>query len=157
MREATLAGLVPATRSCFHRRAALLLHKAGASDEEVAAQLLAAEPGSDPRAARLLLATGRRALAAGDHEVALRHLRARCASRRDARARAAARARPGRGRHGRADRADPRCAGRVAGVAVRAEQALRADAVTPCERRVAERVFGKLGLDRRSQLAPAPA
>ena len=75
MREATLAGLVPATRSSFHRRAALLLHEAGASEEEIAAQVLAAEPGEDPRAARLLLCTGRRALALGDREVALRHLR----------------------------------------------------------------------------------
>ncbi len=75
MREATLAGLVPATRSWFHRRAALLLHEAGAPEEEIAAQVLAAEPGTDPRAARLLLDTGRRALAAGDSEVALHHLR----------------------------------------------------------------------------------
>ena len=58
MREATLAGLVPATRSSFHRRAAPLLHEAGASEEEIAAQVLAAEPGEDPRAARLLLVHG---------------------------------------------------------------------------------------------------
>src|SRR6478752_4947137 len=69
------ASVAAHTRASFHRRAALLLHEAGASEEEIAAQVLAAEPGEDPRAARLLLCTGRRALALGDREVALRHLR----------------------------------------------------------------------------------
>jgi len=75
MAEATLAGLVPATRSWFHRRAATLLLEAGAPDEDVAAQLLAAEPADDPRAAGALLSAGLRALEAGDAEGALARLR----------------------------------------------------------------------------------
>jgi hypothetical protein len=75
MAEMTLAGLVPATRSALHRRAARLLDDSGASEEQVAEQVLAAEPGNDARAAGLLLRTGRRAFEAGDVSRARRHLK----------------------------------------------------------------------------------
>ena len=75
MRTATLAGVVPATRSALHRRAARLLETAGAADEEIAAQLLAAERGSDPWAVGILTRSGERALAAGDTDAALHHLK----------------------------------------------------------------------------------
>jgi hypothetical protein len=74
MANATLAGLVPETRSRLHRRAAALLLEAGAEDD-AAAQILAAEPAGDAHAATLLLRTGRRALEAGDRVRATRHLR----------------------------------------------------------------------------------
>ena len=48
MREAALAGVVAGERSALHRRAAALLAEAGASEDEIAAQLLAAEPGQRP-------------------------------------------------------------------------------------------------------------
>ena len=75
MREARLAGIVPAARSCLHRRAARLLQEAGADESKIAAQLLAAEPGSDERAAAVLDRTGQAALASGDPDVAVHHLR----------------------------------------------------------------------------------
>jgi DNA-binding CsgD family transcriptional regulator len=71
MREATLATLVPAERSALHRRAAALLQ----DEAEIAAQLLASEPGDDPWAASVLAAAGSRALAAGDTDAARRLLR----------------------------------------------------------------------------------
>ena len=83
MREATLATLVAAERSALHRRAAALLHGSGAAEAEVAAQLLAAEPGDDPWAASVLADAGRRALAAGDTDAARRLLRRALAECRD--------------------------------------------------------------------------
>ncbi|MDA0142596.1 hypothetical protein OJ962_34240, partial [Solirubrobacter sp. CPCC 204708] len=75
MREAVRAGLVPAARSALHRRAARLLAETGASEDMIAAQLLATDPGGEEAAAALLTRTGERALAAGDVDVALHHLR----------------------------------------------------------------------------------
>lgn len=64
-------------RSRLHRRAARLLADEGALDGVVATHLLAAEPENDPWAASVLAAAGRRALAEGAPDVALRLLR-RC-------------------------------------------------------------------------------
>ena len=64
-----------AERSLLHRRAARLLADDGALDGVVATHLLAAEPESDPWAAGVLAAAGRRALAEGAPDVALRLLR----------------------------------------------------------------------------------
>lgn len=75
IREATLADLIPAARSCVHRRAARLLAEVGASDAQVAVHVLATDLGTAPGAATLLQRTGERALAAGDARLALHHLR----------------------------------------------------------------------------------
>ena len=64
----------PSARS-LHRRAARLLADDGAHDGVVATHLLAAEPEADPWAAGVLAAAGRRALAEGAPDVALRLLR----------------------------------------------------------------------------------
>jgi hypothetical protein len=61
-------------RSSLHRRAARLLADDGAHDGVVAAHLLAAEPEADGWAAAILAAAGRRALAEGAPDVALRLL-----------------------------------------------------------------------------------
>ena len=66
-----------AERSQLHRRAARLLAEDGAHDGVVATHLLAAEPEPDPWAAGMLAAAGRRALAEGAPDVALRLLAAR--------------------------------------------------------------------------------
>ena len=63
-----------AERASLHRRAARLLAGDGAHDGVVAAHLLAAEPEPDPWAAGVLAAAGRRALAEGAPDVALRLL-----------------------------------------------------------------------------------
>ncbi|WP_028066504.1 helix-turn-helix transcriptional regulator [Solirubrobacter soli] len=63
-----------AERPGLHRRAARLLAEDGAHDGVVAAHLLAAEPEPDPWAAGVLAAAGRRALAEGAPDVALRLL-----------------------------------------------------------------------------------
>ena len=73
--EAVYAGIVPAARSCLHRRAARRMQEAGVDESKIAAQLLAAEPGSDERAAAVLDRTGQTALASGDPDVAVHHLR----------------------------------------------------------------------------------
>ena len=75
LREAVYAGIVPAARSCLHRRAARRMQEAGVDESKIAAQLLAAEPGSDERAAAVLDRTGQAALAGGDPDVAVHHLR----------------------------------------------------------------------------------
>ena len=61
-------------RARLHRRAARLLAEDGALDGVVATHLLAAGPESDPWAAGVLAAAGRRALAEGAPDVALRLL-----------------------------------------------------------------------------------
>ena len=76
VREVVEAGLGP-ERSRLHRRAARLLADDGALDGAVAMHLLAAEPEPDPWAAGVLASAGRRALAEGAPDVALRLLR-RC-------------------------------------------------------------------------------
>ena len=79
MREATLAGLVPATRSLLappRRRAALRGGRERGRGRRAAARRRA---GHDPRAARLLRTAGARALAAGDTDVAVRPSAARAA------------------------------------------------------------------------------
>ena len=63
-----------AERSRLHREAARLLHADGALDGVVATHLLAAEPTNDPWAAEILASAGRRALAEGAPDVALRLL-----------------------------------------------------------------------------------
>jgi hypothetical protein len=62
-------------RSALHRRAARLLAADGAHAGAGALHLLAAEPEADPRATGILAAAGRRALAKGAPDVALRLLR----------------------------------------------------------------------------------
>ena len=63
-----------AERSRLHREAARLLHEDSALDGVVATHLLAAEPTNDPWAAEILASAGRRALAEGAPDVALRLL-----------------------------------------------------------------------------------
>ncbi len=75
LREAVYASIVPAARSGLHRRAARRMQEAGVDESKIAAQLLAAEPGSDERAAAVLERTGQAALASGDPDVAVHHLR----------------------------------------------------------------------------------
>ncbi|MBE2316548.1 AAA family ATPase [Solirubrobacter sp. CPCC 204708] len=63
-----------AERSRLHHEAARLLHEDGALDGVVATHLLATEPTTDPWAAEILANAGRRALAEGAPDVALRLL-----------------------------------------------------------------------------------
>ena len=62
-------------RSLLHRRAARLLAADGALDGASPPTCCAAEPGADPWAAAVLAAAGRRALAEGAPDVAVRLLR----------------------------------------------------------------------------------
>ena len=62
-------------RAEAHRRAAEMLMNEGASMERVAPHLLAGRPDNDPRAVAVLLAAGKRALAGGAPDSAIRLLR----------------------------------------------------------------------------------
>ena len=75
VREAVRPDLVGGERSAWHRRAARLLARHGARDEEIALHLLLTEPERDGAAARALAAAGQKALADGAPDVAVRHLR----------------------------------------------------------------------------------
>ena len=93
-------------RARLHRRAARLLAADGALDGVVATHLLAAGPESDPWAAGVLAAAGRRALAEGAPDVALR-----CCSTPRPRTRDLALARAGAVPHGPRPAADARRGG----------------------------------------------
>jgi DNA-binding CsgD family transcriptional regulator len=64
----------PLARGQAHRRAAAILGEQGAPEEEIAAHLLMAPPDADPDALVLLRSAGRRALASGAAETAVRLL-----------------------------------------------------------------------------------
>jgi DNA-binding CsgD family transcriptional regulator len=70
IRESLLAG----EREALHARAARLLGETGAPAEAIAVHLLAVAPQSDPAVARTLLEAGKRALAGGAPEAAVRSL-----------------------------------------------------------------------------------
>lgn len=72
--QAVLAHAPASELSELHRRAALLLGRRGASHSEVAGHLLQTSPAGDPDVRRRLHDEGRHALAAGDHDLALRYL-----------------------------------------------------------------------------------
>jgi len=72
--EAVRADMSGAERGALHRRAADLLDKAGGDSDAVAAHLTASEPAADPEVARHLAAAGRRALAGGAPDAAVRLL-----------------------------------------------------------------------------------
>jgi DNA-binding CsgD family transcriptional regulator len=74
VRAALYAGLSEADRADLHARAARLLAAAGAPDDEVAAQLVHAAPGTDEQACALLTAAAREALGRGAPEVAAAYL-----------------------------------------------------------------------------------
>ncbi len=74
VREAVLGDLIGGERALWHRRAAYMLHDSGAPADRVAPHLLHAEPEGVDWVAPLLLETGRRALASGAPDVAVRHL-----------------------------------------------------------------------------------
>ncbi len=73
--EAVAADLVGGERSAWHRRAAAVLARAGAAPEEVALHLLRCDPEHDPRAASVLAEAGRKAIAEGAPDIAIRLLR----------------------------------------------------------------------------------
>jgi len=75
VRAAVLAELGPHERARAHRRAAALLHAGGALADEVALQLLAAEPQGEGWAVDVLRAAARRAAARGAPAVAATHQR----------------------------------------------------------------------------------
>ena len=75
VREVVYADIAPPRRVAEHRAAARLLNEAGAPVEEVAAQLMSSEPGSEPWAASVLREAARRAAARGAPDSAARLLR----------------------------------------------------------------------------------
>jgi DNA-binding CsgD family transcriptional regulator len=74
VREAVYADLIGARRSSWHRRAAELLHQAGAAGDQVALHLLSSDPAGESWAADALAGAGRGALADGAPDVAVRLL-----------------------------------------------------------------------------------
>lgn len=78
---AVRASTSPLDRAASHRRAAMILTASGATDEQVAAHLLAAPAESDPRAVESLRAAARNALTRGAAESAVRILRRALAER----------------------------------------------------------------------------
>jgi DNA-binding CsgD family transcriptional regulator len=75
VREAVATDVPAGERSAWHRAAARALREDGADPQEVAVHLLATEPEADPDVVASMLAAGRRALADGAAEIALRLLR----------------------------------------------------------------------------------
>ncbi len=75
IRNAVYADIAASERDRLHRRAARLLEGANAPAERIAAQLLACEPHGDDKAAALLEAAAREALARGGPEPAVAYLR----------------------------------------------------------------------------------
>ncbi|MDQ1649464.1 MAG: hypothetical protein QOG60_1521, partial [Frankiaceae bacterium] len=75
VRSAVLAGLAPGERELLHDRAARLLHRAGASSEQVAAQLLAAPARADGWAVDMLRTAAAEALRRGVPDSATSYLR----------------------------------------------------------------------------------
>ncbi|HEY7076259.1 MAG TPA: LuxR C-terminal-related transcriptional regulator, partial [Solirubrobacteraceae bacterium] len=75
VRNAVYEGVPPDEREAAHARAARLLVERGAAPEQIAAQLLAAAPGSVERATAILRDAARAAAAEGGLESAVRYLR----------------------------------------------------------------------------------
>ena len=75
VRAAVLSSLTARDRALWHARAAALLRDRGASAEEIAAHLLAADPASDAEAVATLHEAARAAQARGAPEAAVRLLR----------------------------------------------------------------------------------
>jgi DNA-binding CsgD family transcriptional regulator len=75
VREAVAADLSAPERARWHRRAARTLAEDGAGEQELAPHLLLTEPEGDAWSARTLARAGRRALADGAPDVAVRLLR----------------------------------------------------------------------------------
>lgn len=73
--SAVRASIRPLDRASAHRRAATILSAEGASEEQVAAHLLSAPPGSDQGAVHALRAGARKALATGAIDSAARMLK----------------------------------------------------------------------------------
>jgi DNA-binding CsgD family transcriptional regulator len=75
LRSAVYSSIPQTQRALMHARAFRLLRDTNVAAERVAAHLLIAPPGADAAAVETLVAVGRRALAEGSPDSAVRHLR----------------------------------------------------------------------------------
>lgn len=83
LRAAVKTSISPFERARAHRRAAEILSAEGGTEEQTALHLLEASPESDPNAVEVLRAAGRKALASGAAESAVRMLERALSERPD--------------------------------------------------------------------------